>query len=137
MSGVKRYDAVHIRYEERNIRYGEGCEVEVVAAYDYDRDTQALKAKLEDWEADANLLEAERDTLRTDNQRLREALEFASKSLAQVTSSDGSGHADIAIAALRISGVDPTETVQMVEVWKKTAGWRLDAALTTANVEGE
>ena len=36
MSEVKRYDAVHIRYEESNIRYGEGCEVEVVAAYDYD-----------------------------------------------------------------------------------------------------
>jgi hypothetical protein len=34
-----------------------------------------LQAKLEDWEADANLLEAERDTFRTDNQRLREALE--------------------------------------------------------------
>ena len=40
MSDVKRYDAVHIRYEDSNIRYGEGCEVEVVAAYDYD----ALKA---------------------------------------------------------------------------------------------
>lgn len=40
MSEVKRYDAVHIRYEYSNIRYGEGCEVEVVAAYDYD----ALKA---------------------------------------------------------------------------------------------
>ena len=40
MSEVKRYDAVHIRYEDSSIRYGEGCEVEVVAAYDYD----ALKA---------------------------------------------------------------------------------------------
>ena len=36
MSDVKRYEAVHIRYEDSNIRYGEGCEVEVVAAYDYD-----------------------------------------------------------------------------------------------------
>lgn len=36
MSDVKRYDAVHIRYEDSNISYGEGCEVEVVAAYDYD-----------------------------------------------------------------------------------------------------
>lgn len=25
---VKRYEAVHIRYEDNNIRYGEGCEVE-------------------------------------------------------------------------------------------------------------
>lgn len=36
MSDVKRYEAVHLRYEDSNIRYGEGCEVEVVAAYDYD-----------------------------------------------------------------------------------------------------
>lgn len=36
MSEVIRYDAVHIRYEESNIRYGEGCEVEVVTARDYD-----------------------------------------------------------------------------------------------------
>lgn len=35
MSEVKRYEAVHIRYEDSNIRYGEGCELEVVAAYDY------------------------------------------------------------------------------------------------------
>ena len=32
---VKRYDAVHLRYEDSNIRYGEGCEVEVVTASDY------------------------------------------------------------------------------------------------------
>jgi len=35
MKEAKRYDAVHLRYEDSNIRYGEGCEVEVVAAYDY------------------------------------------------------------------------------------------------------
>ena len=34
-SEVKRYDAVHLRYEDNNIRYGEGCEVEVVTARDY------------------------------------------------------------------------------------------------------
>ena len=34
-SEVKRYDAVHLRYEDSNIRYGEGCEVEVVTASDY------------------------------------------------------------------------------------------------------
>ena len=37
MSEVKRYDAVHIRYEESNIRYGEGCEVEMVTASEYDK----------------------------------------------------------------------------------------------------
>ncbi|WP_374378928.1 hypothetical protein [Pseudomonas fluvialis] len=35
MREVKRYDAVHLRYEDSNIRYGEGCEVEVVTASDY------------------------------------------------------------------------------------------------------
>ncbi|MFN4076384.1 MAG: hypothetical protein ACK4HC_10960 [Cloacibacterium sp.] len=36
MSEAHRYDAVHLRYEGNNIRYGEGCEVEVVTARAYD-----------------------------------------------------------------------------------------------------
>jgi len=43
MSEAKRYEAVHLRYEESNIRYGEGCEVEVVAAYDFDTLAQRLQ----------------------------------------------------------------------------------------------
>lgn len=43
MSEVKRYQAVHIRYEDSNIRYGEGCEVDVVAAYDYDKQAQEIE----------------------------------------------------------------------------------------------
>jgi len=39
--GIKRYDAVHIRYGNRSIRYEEGCEAEVVTARDYD----ALRAE--------------------------------------------------------------------------------------------
>lgn len=35
MSDVKRYEAVRLRYDDNNIRYGEGCEVEVVLASDY------------------------------------------------------------------------------------------------------
>ena len=35
MSAIKRYEAVHIRYEESNIRYGDGCEVEVVTVRDH------------------------------------------------------------------------------------------------------
>ncbi|MDH2244857.1 hypothetical protein N5J76_03135 [Pseudomonas sp. GD03855] len=50
---VKRYEAVHIRYEDGNIRYGEGCEVEVVTAADYDA------------------LLAERDSLKKDAERYR------------------------------------------------------------------
>ena len=51
MGEVKRYDAVHIRYEDRNIRYGEGCEVEMVAAQDYDAlhaENASLKADRDD-----------------------------------------------------------------------------------------
>tara|TARA_R110000782_G_scaffold27494_1_gene69557 strand:+ start:474 stop:713 length:240 start_codon:yes stop_codon:yes gene_type:complete len=51
MKEVKRYDAVHMRYEESNIRYGEGCEVEMVAGYDYDAllaERDELLAALED-----------------------------------------------------------------------------------------
>lgn len=62
MSEVKRYEAVHIRHEESNIRYGEGCEVEVVAAYDY-------------------------DTLRTANQRLEIEVKRLRESLIEVTAS--------------------------------------------------
>ena len=43
MKEAKRYDAVHLRYEDSNIRYGEGCEVEVVAAYDFDTLAQRLQ----------------------------------------------------------------------------------------------
>ena len=32
MSDVKRYEAVHLRYDENSIYYCEGCEVEVVRA---------------------------------------------------------------------------------------------------------
>lgn len=104
MSEVIRYDAVHIRYEESNIRYGEGCEVEVVTARDY-------------------------DAIAADNKRLQEALEFACKSLAQVASSDGSGHADIALSCLRMAGVDADERERMVGAWTAKCQWRIHAAL--------
>lgn len=58
MSEAKRYEAVHLRYEDSNIRYGEGCEVEVVAAYDYDT------------------LRAANQRLEGEVARLREALEL-------------------------------------------------------------
>lgn len=63
MSGVKRYDAVHLRYEDSNIRYGEGCEVEVVTSADHDREIKYC--------LDAGIrAQLERDTLRTAKQRL-------------------------------------------------------------------
>lgn len=60
MSDVKRYDAVHIRYEENNIRYGEGCEVEMVTASDYD----ACASRLHEVAVACANAEQERDTLR-------------------------------------------------------------------------
>ena len=56
-SEVKRYDAVHIRYGENNIRYGEGLGVEMVTARDYDA------------------LHAEAEALRAENGRLADALD--------------------------------------------------------------
>lgn len=61
--------------------------------------------------------------------RLLEALEFACKSLAQVTSSDGSGHADIALSCLRMAGVDADERERMVGGWTAKCQWRIHAAL--------
>lgn len=69
------------------------------------------------------------DALAADNQRLREALEFACKSLAQVTSSDGSGHADIALSCLRMAGVDADERERIVDGWTAKCQWRIHAAL--------
>ena len=64
MREVKRYDAVHIRYEENNIRYGGGLGVEMVTARDYD----ALRAEAEALRAQrdklAGLLTDTRDTYR-------------------------------------------------------------------------
>lgn len=86
MSDVKRYEAVHIRYEDSNIRYGEGCEPEMVAAYDYD----ALRAQRDQLRqhkndymdaaegtrkallAEIEALTAERDALRKDAERYRD-----------------------------------------------------------------
>ena len=61
---------------------------------------------------------------------LEAALEFACKSLAKVTSSDGSGHADIAVSVLRIAGRKEADASQIVESYKAGAKWRIDAALS-------
>ena len=104
MREVKRYDAVHIRYEDSNIRYGEGCEVEVVTASDYDVlevECERLKNALlaitarhfaESWKnrtSDAELeqylsagiaqLEAERDSLRAELEQSRDLIVEMSK----------------------------------------------------------
>ena len=61
---------------------------------------------------------------------LETALEFACKSLAQVTSSDGSGHADIAVSVLRMAGTKEADALHVVEAYKAGAKWRIDAALS-------
>ena len=67
---------------------------------------------------------------------LETALEFACKSLAQVTSSDGSGHADIAVSVLRMAGTKDADALHVVEAYKAGAKWRINAALS-AGKEGE
>ena len=63
-SEVKRYDAVHIRYEDNNIRYGEGCEVEVVTAADYEREVMTAIAAGIRMQDKYDALHAEAESLR-------------------------------------------------------------------------
>ncbi|MGA0662153.1 hypothetical protein [Pseudomonas aeruginosa] len=53
-----------------------------------------------------------------------EALIYACKNLAQITSSDGSGHADIALAVLRMAGVGDDERERLVNEWKAARAWK-------------
>ncbi|HBO1242431.1 TPA: hypothetical protein ACGJWA_003782 [Pseudomonas aeruginosa] len=53
-----------------------------------------------------------------------EPLIYACKSLAQITSSDGSGHADLAMAVLRMAGVGDDERERLVNEWKAARAWK-------------
>lgn len=68
-----------------------------------------------------------------EHERLREALNFSCKSLCQVTSSDGSGHADIALSVLRLAGVNADEREALVDGWKANVQWRIDSAMQEAS----
>lgn len=63
-SEVKRYDAVHLRYEDGNIRYGEGCEVEVVTAADYEREVRIAIAAGQRMQDKCDALHSEAEALR-------------------------------------------------------------------------
>lgn len=90
------------------------------------------------WENAANV-NAERDTnamlteslLKNEEEleAFRAALQFSAKALATVTSSDGSGHADLALVALKMAGVSEAERTSLVDSWKAGAQWRIDAAM--------
>lgn len=54
--------------------------------------------------ADFVELKQERDQLRVDNEALRNAVDFAAETFGKITSGDGSGHADLSRAVLRIAG---------------------------------
>ena len=74
-SEVKRYDAVHLRYEDNNIRYGEGCEVEVVTARDYDAleaEFERLRAQVSALQSDANSWQSGYDKGREDGAKAAE-----------------------------------------------------------------
>ncbi|HBO4166788.1 TPA: hypothetical protein L4T92_001382 [Pseudomonas aeruginosa] len=53
-----------------------------------------------------------------------EPLIYACKSLAQITSYDGSGHADLALAVLRMAGVGDDERELLVDEWKAARAWK-------------
>lgn len=57
------------------------------------------------------------------NEDVRGALLWASQQLALMTSADGSGHADAAMAALRLAGTHEVEAAQMVSKWKSRRQW--------------
>lgn len=84
-------------------------------------ETESIKHSL--WDA-----EKERDQQAQRIGELETALEFACKSLAQVTSSDGSGHADIAVSVLRMAGTKDADALHVVEAYKAGAKWRIAAA---------
>jgi len=98
---VNRYDAVHLRYEDSNIRYGEGCEVEVVTASDY----AALEAEFERL----------RETLyqeRIAEDEQRRQLEAAQENLAGYKAERAALHAEVEAlraALLGIASVNPAE----------------------------
>jgi len=92
-------------------------------------ETESIKHSL--WDA-----EKERDQQAQRIGELEAALEFACKALAQVTSSDGSGHADIAVSVLRMAGTKDADALHVVEAYKAGAKWRINAALS-AGKEGE
>ncbi|MFU4552147.1 hypothetical protein ACM71U_08875 [Pseudomonas aeruginosa] len=64
-----------------------------------------------------------------------EALIYACKNLAQITSSDGSGHADIAMAVLRMAGVGDDERERLVNEWKAARAWKPSPAQAEAEAE--
>lgn len=75
MSEVKRYDAVHLRYEDSNIRYGEGCEIEVVTARDYaalEAECERLRVQVAALQSDANSWQSGYDKGRDDGEKSAE-----------------------------------------------------------------
>lgn len=89
------------------------------------------------WREAARLREAERDAALAEIDALRQAVDFAAKSLAQITSSDGSGHADIALTVLRIAGIEASQREALVDDWQGKAQWRIDAAMAHAKENGD
>lgn len=81
-----------------------------------------------DIENDEYVLASDYEALLAERDRLREALNFSCKSLCKVTSSDGSGHADIALSVLRLAGVGADEREALVDGWKANVQWRIDRA---------
>lgn len=91
-----------LRSQSRSAKESRARIVELNKSFGSDRD-QLIADKAALLSAYNAAIERERD-LRVERSTLREAVKFAVKTFKTITSSDGSGHADLAVAALRIAG---------------------------------
>lgn len=69
------------------------------------------------------------DAMRERAEKVERAAMLAAQLLAEVTSSDGSGHADLSARILSAAGVSRDEAGKLIEGWKAKSQWRIDAAL--------
>ena len=149
---ITPYPSVCATWHKMGVKVGAAYSDSAQAIIDGLRgENEALHAQVKVLQSDANSWQSGYDegrrmggkhcalTIDRQAQRIGEletALEFACKSLAQVTSSDGSGHADIAVSVLRMAGTKDADALHVVEAYKAGAKWRIDAALS-AGKEGE
>ena len=90
-----------------------------------------FRIDLQDMAVGTKLYTHPADQVAEPDAELVEAVKFAARSLAQITSSDGSGHADIAVGVLRMAGFPAVEREALIDDWKSKAQWRIDAKLAS------
>ncbi|SOV30228.1 hypothetical protein RW109_RW109_04345 [Pseudomonas aeruginosa] len=101
-------------------------EYEVEEGYELNESNTSVRENKKGWMARAALAQPS---------PVSEVLIYACKNLAQITSSDGSGHADIAMAVLRMAGVGDDERERLVNEWKAARAWKPSPAQAEAEAE--